>query len=185
MKNLFIKILFSCLILGCTNKNEKNTSEVVQNSSEILFQVKTDDKTMSEVFEDGIIPWISVKNPEIENLIDKDEFVIDSNNVTLVIDYPLAKEIEINIKSNNPKGFTRKELAQKISIAYNEIYQEEENSAKTKTVPSSESKGLQNRNQTDGKYGIWGHDIEDLDLSAIIVRTLSNGELRLELIIES
>ncbi|WP_300027237.1 hypothetical protein [uncultured Maribacter sp.] len=82
-------------------------------------------------------------------------------------------------------GFTRKELAQKISIEYNRIYEEEEDSANTKTTPLEKRQGLINRNKTDGKYGIWGHDIDDLDLSAIILSKMPNGELKLELIVES
>ena len=187
MKNLFITILFACLISGCKTKNEKNTAELSQSSTEILFQVKTNDKDDLEIFEDGIIPWISIKNPEseINNLIGKDEIVIDKSNVTLIIDYPLNNPVEIKIKSDNSNGFTRKELAQKISAEYNRIYKEEEESAITKTTPIDERQGLINRNQTDGKYGIWGHDIDDLDLSAIILRKAENGVVKLELIVES
>lgn len=168
-------------------KNKENIAELTQNSSEILFQVKTNDKDDLEIFEDGIIPWISIKNPEseINNLIGKDEIVIDNGNVTLIIDYPLNNPVEVKIKSDNSNGFTRKELAQKISTEYNRIYKEEEESAKTKTTPIDERQGLINRNQTDGKYGIWGHDIDDLDLSAIILREAVNGEMKLELIIQS
>jgi archaellum component FlaG (FlaF/FlaG flagellin family) len=186
-KNLFITILFTCLILGCKTKSEKKTAQLIQNTSEILFQVKTNDKDDLEIFENGIIPWISIKNPEseIKNLIGKDEIVIDNDNATLIIDYPLNKPIEIKIKSANSNGFTRKELVQKISIEYNRIYKEEEESAETKTIPIEERKGLINRNQTDGKYGIWGHDIDDLDLSAVILRKTDKGELKLELIVES
>lgn len=187
MKNLLITILFACLISSCKTKNEGNTTELSQNSSEILFQVKTNDKDELEIFEDGIIPWISIKNPEseINNLIGKDEIVINKSNVILIIDYPLNNPVEIKIKSENSNGFTRKELAQKISTEYNRIYKEEEESANTKTTPIDERQGLINRNQTDGKYGIWGHDIDDLDLSAIILRKTENGEIKLELMVES
>ena len=188
MKKLLVSILFACLIVvGCKTKNDKNTAELSQTSSEILFEVKTTNEDYLEVFEDGIVPWISIKDPqsEIENLIGKDEIVISQTNVILLIDYPLENAIEINIKSNDSNGFTRKELAQKISTEYNRIYKEEEESAKTKTTPIEERQGLINRNKTDGKYGIWGHDIDDLDLSAIILRLMENGELKLELIVES
>lgn len=187
MKNFIITILFAFLIIGCKSKNEKNKAELSLNSSEILFQVKTYDKDNLEIFEDGIIPWISIKNPESElnNLIGKDEIVIDKSNVTLIIDYPLNNPVEIKIKSDNSKGFTRKELVQKISTEYNRIYKEEEDSAKTKTTPIDERQGVINRNQTDGKYGIWGHDIDDLDLSAIVLRQSENGDIKLELIVES
>jgi hypothetical protein len=187
MKKLLITILFACLISSCKTNNDKNPVETSENLSEILFQVKTNNKDDLEIFEDGIIPWISIKNAdsEVNNLIEKDEIVINKGNVTLIIDYPLNNPVEIQIKANNSNGFSRKELAQKISTEYKRIYQEEEESAKTKTTPIDERQGLINRNQTDGKYGIWGHDIDDLDLSAIILRKAENGEIKLELIIES
>ncbi|WP_290699123.1 hypothetical protein [Lacinutrix sp.] len=186
MKNFILTILFTSFILSC--KNEVKTSELkLENSSEILFQVKTNNKDDLEFFEDGIIPWISIKNTatEISNLIGKDDIVINKNRVIIIIDYPLNIPIKIELKSNNSNGFTRKDLAFQISTQYIRVYKEEEESAKTKTVPLEERKGLINRNQTDGKYGIWGHDIDDLDLSAIVVRKSENGELLLELIIES
>lgn len=166
---------------------EKQPTELTQNSSEILFQVKANDKDDLEIFEEGIIPWISIKNPknEIPNLIGKNEIIINKDIVTLIIDYPLNKPIEVKIQSDKTTGFTRKELAQKISIEYNRIYKEEEESSKVKTTPIEERKGLINRNQTDGKYGIWGHDIDDLDLSGVILRKTENGEIKLELIIQS
>ncbi len=42
-------------------------------------------------------------------------------------------------------------------------------------VYSSRRRGIINRNQTNGKYGIWGHDIGDLDLSAVIVKKTGDG----------
>lgn len=189
MKNLLIILLSTSLFfLACKSKNDKNTVSSSDTSSEILFEVRTTDEEYLEIFEDGIIPWISIKDPkpEIDHLIGKNEIVINKTNVILYIDYPLENAVEINLTSNNPMGFTRKELAQKISIEYNRIYEEEEeDSANTKTTPLEERQGLINRNKTDGKYGIWGHDIDDLDLSAIILSKMPNGELKLELIVES
>ena len=187
MKNLIFTILFVCIIVSCKTNSISNTAELSHSSSEILFQVKTNDKDDLEIFEDGIIPWISIKDPKpvINNLIGKDEIVINKDIVTLIIDYPLKNTVEIKIKSNNSKGFTRKELAQKISKEYNKIYIEEEQSAKTKTIPQDQRKGTYNRNRTDGKYGIWGQDIDDLDLSAIVVRKSKSGEIKIELYVES
>jgi len=185
MKKLLFITMFSCLTLSC--KNEKNNAELNIESTEILFQVKTADIDDLEIFEDGIIPWISIKNPEseINNLINKDEIVIDKSEVILIIDYPLESPIEIKLISDNSKGFTKKELIQKISSEYNRIYLEEEETAVIKTIPLKDRKGLINRNKTDGKYGIWGHDIDDLDLSGVIISKSNDGNLKLELLIES
>lgn len=184
MKNILLIISFLFFIYSCKTKNEKSKIELNQTLSEITFRVKVDSK---KGFKNNIMPWISIKNPEfeIENLIGKDEIVIENNIVTIIIDYPISKPIEIEIKSNTYKGFTRRQLAERISEEYNRIYREEEESAKTKTTPINERKGIINRNQTDGKYGIWGHDIDDLDLSRIIIRKTDNGKIVLELIVES
>ena len=192
MKKLSIFTLLSILIIGCLSpKNEtskepeKSAKEVA--ASEILFQVRTSNKEELEIFKDGIIPWISIKEPEksLDNLIDKDEIVLKSNAAILLIDYPLNKPIEIEIRSKDKDGFSRIELIRLISQEYHRIYNEEEASAKVKTVPLEERDGLINRNETDGKYGILGHDIGDLDLSAIIVHSKNGFTPKLELYIES
>jgi hypothetical protein len=96
----------------------------------------------------------------------------------------LITPVEIKIKADNSKGFIRKEFAPKISAKYNRIYKEKEELAKTKTTPIEERQGLINRNQTDGKYRIWGHDIDALNLSAIILRKEGKGEIKFELLVE-
>jgi hypothetical protein len=83
------------------------------------------------------------------------------------------------------KSLKELSLVDHITGSYNRIYLEEEESAKTKTIPVDKREGIINRNQTDGKYGIWGHDLGDLDLSSIIVHKLRNGIIKLELYIES
>ena len=192
MKKLLIFTFLSIIILGCSStKNETNKeSEKLTNevgASEILFQVRTSNKEDLEIFEDGIIPWISIKEPEnsLVNLIDKDEIVLNSNKAILSIDYPLNKPTEIEIRSKEKDGFSRIELIRLISQAYHRIYDEEEASAKVKTVPLKKREDLINRNETDGKYGIWGHDIGDLDLSAIIVQSKNGITPKLVLYIES
>ncbi|MGJ8592909.1 MAG: hypothetical protein ACSHXF_10195 [Aquaticitalea sp.] len=186
MKNIVWIILIALFIVGCKSRNDQQFAELIQDSSEIFFQVQSTDKEDLEYYEDGIIPWISIQNSkaEIEHLIGKDQVVIHERNVLLIIDYPLNEPVEINIRSNDQKGFTRKELIEKISEEYFRIYAEEEESATTKTIPIDERKTIINRNQTDGVYGIWGHDLADLVLSSIIV-THKNGDVFLELIIES
>lgn len=167
----------------------KNIERTITNnqSETILFQLKTDDEKELEIFEDGLIPWISIKDPqkEMNQLIGKDDVVIKDNTAVLVIDYPLNKPIEIEIKSNESVGFKRGELIQLVSKEYKRIYREEEKSAKTKTVPLEDRQGLINRNETDGKYGIWGHDIEDLDLAVITIHKSNDGKTILRLIVES
>ncbi|RZK13463.1 MAG: hypothetical protein EOO43_17890 [Flavobacterium sp.] len=150
--------------------------------SEIDFKIKTDDL---ETFQDGIIPWISIEMPEeeIANLVNANEIVLPNNEVNVVIDYPLNNPV--SFKLNNANGFSRATLSLAISTKYKELYQKEEESAKIKTLPKTQRKSIANRNQTDGIYGIWGHDIEDLDLGSIQVYKNQKGEIFLALDIQS
>lgn len=184
MKNILLISLCVLFVQSCKTKKEESNIIPNESTSEITFGIKVHNNAG---FENDIMPWISIKNAEseIENLIGKDEIVIENNIATIIIDYPLNNPVEIEIQSNTSKGFTRKQLAEKISEEYKRIYKEEDESTKIQTTPIDERKGIINRNQTDGKYGIWGHDIDDLDLSRVIIKKTDSGKIKLELIVES
>ena len=160
------------------NINYDSLGEIV---SRISYGIKTNDLAN---FEDGKIPWIRIDSPQIEirNLIDKDETVINESKVIIFVDYPLTNTYTFELTS--PKGFTRAQLIYEISKQYYQLYDEEERTAATKTLPL-EQRTIYNRNRTDGRYGIWGHDIGDLVLAEIIVYKTSNGLIFLTLEIES
>lgn len=148
----------------------------------VEFQVKTTDL---DNYKEGFIPWIGLEHPEKElpNLIDKDRIAISEPTVTVIIDYPLTHEYRFMLVSKN--GFTREQLVKEVSKHYHKLYQEEENTATIKTIPIKERKTMYNRNQTDGKYGVWGHDIADLVLDGIDVYKSLGGNIILSLNIES
>jgi hypothetical protein len=148
----------------------------------ISFNVKTNNK---KDFENGIIPWASIEKPEneIAQLIDRNKIVIPEDKLTIIIDYPLTNEYRFDLQSKN--GFTREQLLKEISKNYYKLYDEEEKSATIKTIPVDKRTTMYNRNQTNGKYGIWGHDIADLVLSEILVYKATNGQIILSLSIES
>ena len=181
MTTVFI-ILGIILILIIDNRNNKARAALDNFTTEIPIEIRN-----QKGFENEIMPWVPIKNPEkfIADLIDKDKIVVKQNDAVLVIDYPLENPIEIEIKSEDSNGFKKSELIEIISREYKRIYQEEEDSAQIKTIPKNERKGVINRNKTNGKYGIWGHDIDDLVLSAIIVKKTKNGKIILELDVES
>jgi hypothetical protein len=104
--------------------------------------------------------------------------------VILIIDYPVMVPVYFPLSSTGI-GFSRRQLITAISLQYHSIYKEEEETASDKTVPPDERRGLQNRNQTNGKYGIWGHDLSDLDLSTVEVYRNKNGIIYLSLGVES
>lgn len=159
---------------------EKEYNDVGEIISTLTFEVKT----KNPEFENGIIPWASIEKPQndLKNLIARDDIVVSENDITIIIDYPLNNEYRFNLKSKN--GFTRKDLLIEISKHYYKLYKEEEESATIKTLPM-EKRTMYNRNETNGKYGIWGHDIADLVLTDIYVHKTINGKIILTLNINS
>jgi hypothetical protein len=150
--------------------------------STIDFKVKSSNITD---YPEGFIPYIEVEHPEksVKQLVNKDEIVIEEDTITLIIDYPLTNEFRLKINSKH--GFTRRELITEISKAYYKLFEEEEATATIKTIPVEKRTTVYNRNQTNGKYGIWGHDIADLVLADVMVYKALNGEILLSLNIES
>jgi hypothetical protein len=167
---------------GIQNKTDNDFGELI---TTIQIEVKANQEQLKD-FQDGIVPWISIENPEkeIEKLIDSEKIVVENTEITLNIDYPLNNPASFILKSSQ-NSFTKKQLVLEISKKYHEIYNEEENSAKQKTIPVDKREGLINRNETDGKYGIWGHDIGDLDLSSIEIYKTKDGKIQIVLVIES
>lgn len=165
-----------------TIAQEKQYDNLGELISKIAFNVKTNNK---EDFENGIIPWASIANfkEDITNLIDKDEIVLIQPSIKIIIDYPLTNQYEFSLTSEN--GFTRKQLLTEISKHYYKLYEEEEKSATIKTIPVEKRTQMYNRNETNGKYGIWGHDIADLVLAEILIFKTAEGKIVLTLNIES
>ena len=160
-------------------KRNDNLGELV---ATILFKVKTDNR---KDFEDGFIPWASIEKPmdDIPNLYNNDEIVIRETSIKIILDYPVTNQYEFTLISE--KGFTRQQLLLEISNHYFKLYEEEEKSATIKTVPIEKRTTMYNRNQTNGKFGIWGHDIADLDLSEIMVYKTADEKFVLTLAVES
>jgi hypothetical protein len=191
--------IFGRMILLLLNKNDVNGTQFLDKKEAINAEnkAKNDDELIASIEILLIKPSDETKNEvdsvggiELENLnesikyLDKpDEIVLDFKDVELEIDYPLNEIYRGKLTSN--KGFTRKELITEISKRYHQIYEEEEATAKTKTIPREKRKGLINRNDTDGKYGIWGHDLSDLFMTGIDVYKTKEGNIVLRLGIDS
>jgi hypothetical protein len=142
----------------------------------IKFVVRDPDPVWADY---GPSPYVSMENPgkAIKYMDKPDEIVVSSNELHVVIDYPVTGEWEFKITSGGSKGFTRAELAREISRVYHALYVEEERTTKIKVIPPKERKKLYNRNQTDGKFGIWGHDIGDLELHTVELHKGADGKL--------
>ena len=114
-----------------------------------------------------------------------DVIVILFPYAVLVIDYPLTTPASVPIEAPLPLGFTRGALARAICDEYAHIYEAEEGTAATKTIPLEERGSLRGRNRTDGAYGIWGHDLQDLVVTSARWTRHTDGTVRIELHVES
>lgn len=102
------------------------------------------------------------------NLNNSADIVIPNKKVKIVFDYPFSQEFIFEFTSDTEEGFTREYLIDCICLQYKKMYDEENASVEVSSIEERMKKGgLLNREQTDGKYGIWGHDIEDLYLEGI------------------
>ncbi|TJZ62964.1 hypothetical protein FAZ15_01300 [Sphingobacterium olei] len=161
---------------------EKDYSELGELLYEFEFKVKTDNL---EDYEDGYIPWASLSDPkrDLPNLHNKNEIIIKYPQIKVMIDYPVTNIYEFNLKSK--KGFTRAQLLSEISKHYHLMYEEEEKTATIKTIPPAERTKMYNRNETNGRYGLWGHDISDMDISGAMIYKNDKNEIIIVPFIES
>jgi hypothetical protein len=140
-----------------------------------------------EFYPDGTSPYVGLDDPagDLTRMRRGEEVVVRAPRAIVIIHYPLREPIQVPVVAVQPAGFTRGELAGLISREYRRIYAEEEASATQKTIPMDQRQGLINRNETDGRYGIWGHDLGDLDLHTIHVLRSRDGTTYLGLGIDS
>jgi len=114
-----------------------------------------------------------------------DELVIPFEHAILVIDYPLTSPASIPISAPLPIGFTRAALVRAICDEYMHVYAAEEGTAAIKPKPRDERRDNEKRNRTDGAYGIWGHDLEDLVVTAARWTREADGTIKIELNVEA
>lgn len=114
-----------------------------------------------------------------------EEVVIPFEHAILVIDYPLTTPANVEITAPLAQGFTRSALVRAIYDEYENIYEAEEGTAATRTLDRSERNGTAGRNRTDGVYGIFDHDREDLVLTAARWTRDPSGAVRVELSVET
>jgi len=121
----------------------------------------------------------------LATLNNPEEVVIPFDQAILVIAYPLSTPASIAITASLPQGFTRAELVRAVCEEYANVYEAEDATATTKAIPPSERTTLKSRNRTDGVYGIYGHDREDLVLTAMRWQRDVGGLVTIELHVES
>lgn len=126
-------------------------------------------------------PYFGLTKEKMEQSLswmqDPDEVVIESGAIRVLFDYPLSESHVIRLIPPDGAGhFTRAGLAKAIALKYQEIYREERETTTLKEESIAERNrregckkclNIMNRATTDGKWGIWGHDLGDLDLHAV------------------
>jgi hypothetical protein len=112
-----------------------------------------------------IIPDASIWVPTGE-FIKPNEIVIGDPLVSLVIDFPIETPHVVRLDSHN--GFTRRQLIQLIYQNYERIYSEESETSTIRVTPIEQRVSLLNRENTDGRYRIFGYDLNQLWLESII-----------------
>ncbi len=96
---------------------------------------------------------------------DPNEIILQGGNqFDLEIIYPLETPFVTKLDTKN--GLSRREVVDFVVKSYKQIYKEEKQSSKIK---AANLPNMYNRNQTNGKYGIWGHDIGDLVLHSLYI----------------
>lgn len=111
---------------------------------------------------------------KVEVWIEEHNRILKPNKkYTLIIDYPVRSPFEYSFTTNE-KGMTLREVVDLAVKKYKQMYKEEDKSTSIKPMTMKEaSKGkcsLLNRVQTDGKYGIYGHDLSHLTITNVGVK---------------
>jgi hypothetical protein len=117
----------------------------------------------------------------LARLDEPEEIVIPFDKATLVISYPLSTPASVEITAPIPNGFTRKELVKSICEEYANVYDAEAGTSAIEPEIGEQRK----RNRTDGAYGIWGYDLQDLVLTAVRWTRRPDGTVTIDLHVES
>jgi hypothetical protein len=130
---------------------------------------------------------IRLGDPEraLAGLAKPDEIVIPFERANLLIAYPLTVPATVPIHASLSWGFTRGELVRTICEEYANVYETEEATALLKPVPREERTERPERNRTDGVYGIWGHDLDELVLTSLRWTRGTDGVVAIELHVEA
>ena len=112
-----------------------------------------------------IRPAVPVTKCEEEEYLrqihDIDEIFITDENIFIEFSYPLSKEVLLRYQKKG--GFSKRDVIKRIGDGYKKIYEEEEREVGDPGTYDN----LYNRRRSQGKYGIWGHTIEDLIIESM------------------
>jgi len=135
-------------------------------------------------FPDGGVRLSDVEG-SLARLRNPEEIVIPFEHAILVVSFPLTTPASIAISAAFAVGFTRAELVRAACEEYANVYEAEEATATHKTLPIDERGTVKSRNRTDGVYGIYGHDLDQLVLTAMRWTVEADRTVKIELHVES
>lgn len=93
-------------------------------------------------------------------IVNPNEIVAPYSKITIHFTYPLSTDALLEFETTNPNGFSRREFISCVGRGYRKIYDtEHEAVGDPGHIP-----GMCNRRQSEGPYGIWGHDMDNLVL---------------------
>jgi len=96
-----------------------------------------------------------------EPILNGTDMVTYEEFISILFTYPLSNSVMFT--SYKRGGFTREDFFDAIRSGYKNIYHDEDEA----TTCEEKNPFLFNRGSTDGPYGIWGHDLEDLYIEGI------------------
>ena len=109
-------------------------------------------------------PYVHLADPthDLACMQSPNDVVIEDDFITVDFEYPFTGGFPWTLRSTG--GFTRRGLAKAIFERYQCMYTEED---QTSDEIAGYIPGMLNRTTTDGRFGIWGHDLEDLVLHEV------------------
>jgi len=137
-------------------QTEQKPFEVIFRRVNSKFQSDQDE---SKKFLNGVP--IAYPEESLTILEGANEIVIPTCAVSVNYQFPLNGVFPVKYNKIIKKGWTRRELIEVMSESYHSMYEEEE---QTTVIPVGPGEGGMSRCQTNGTYGIWGHNISDLIL---------------------
>lgn len=103
----------------------------------------------------------------LARMIEPGRMVAETPGAVLILDYPLGVLAERMLTPRNGHTFTAGEIVAAIGETYRAVYAAETASQSAPTPPFGERGQLLNRPPSNGTFGIWGHDIEDLYIEGV------------------
>jgi hypothetical protein len=142
----------------------------IESETSIAIQSKLDGGAVADG-ETAPFNWMDLRHvPEnFSRLLNASEAVLEAPEATLALTYPLEIAATRSIRPADGKAFTRGELVRLIDETYREVYRLETDSQSSPTPAVHERGQLINRPGSDGTFGIWGHDLDDLGIAEIKV----------------